>query len=40
MLGSIFIKEEVREAVFWSYADGAPGRDGLSFMFYQKFRDH
>jgi hypothetical protein len=39
MLGSAFTEEEVREAVFRSYVDGAPGPDGLSFMFYQKFRD-
>jgi hypothetical protein len=31
-----FTIEEIREAVFGSYADGAPGPDGLSFMFYQK----
>jgi hypothetical protein len=31
-----FTLEEIREAVFGSYADGAPGPDGLSFMFYQK----
>jgi hypothetical protein len=37
MLGSAFTEEEVREAVFGSYVDGAPGPDGLSFMFYQKF---
>jgi mannosylglycoprotein endo-beta-mannosidase len=34
-----FTLEEIREAVFGSYADGAPGPDGLSFMFYQKFWD-
>jgi hypothetical protein len=31
-----FSLEEIREAVFGFYADGAPGPDGLSFMFYQK----
>jgi hypothetical protein len=39
MLGSAFTEEEVRVAVFGSYADGAPGPDGLSFMFYQKLWD-
>jgi hypothetical protein len=34
-----FSLEEIREAVFGSYADGAPGPDGLSFMFYQNFWD-
>ena len=29
--------EEVKEAVFGSYAEGAPGPDGFSFPFYQKF---
>jgi hypothetical protein len=29
--------EEVKKAVYESYSDGAPGPDGLSFMFYQKF---
>jgi hypothetical protein len=37
MLESRFSKDEIREAVFSSYADGAPGPDGLSFMFYQCF---
>jgi hypothetical protein len=30
---------EVKKAVFDSYSDGAPGSDGLSFVFYQKFWD-
>jgi hypothetical protein len=34
-----FIEEEIRKAVFESYSDGAPGPDGISFMFYQTFWD-
>lgn len=30
-------QEEIREAIFGSYAEGAPGPDGFSFLFYQKF---
>lgn len=30
-------KEEVREAIFGSYAKGAPSPDGFSFLFYQTF---
>jgi hypothetical protein len=32
MLESRFSEEEIKEAVFNSYADGAPGPDGLSFI--------
>ena len=32
-----FSEEEIREAIFGSYADGAPGPDGFPFLFYQKF---
>jgi hypothetical protein len=32
-----FSEEEIKKAVFDSYAEGAPGPDGLSFLFYQKF---
>jgi hypothetical protein len=39
MLEAKFTKEEVKKAVFESYSDGAPGPDGLSFMFYQSFWD-
>jgi hypothetical protein len=34
-----FSEEEVKAAVFGSYAEGAPGPDGFSFLFYQKFWD-
>jgi hypothetical protein len=32
-----FSKKEIRDAVFGSYADGAPGPDGFPFLFYQQF---
>ena len=34
-----FTEAEVKAAIFGSYAEGAPGPDGLSFLFYQKFWD-
>ena len=30
-------EEEIKQAIFYSYADGAPGPDGFPFLFYQKF---
>ena len=39
LLEGIFSEEEIQKAVFGSYADGAPGPDGLSFLFYQQFWD-
>ena len=34
-----FSEKEVKEAVFGSYAEGAPGPDGFPFLFYQHFWD-
>jgi hypothetical protein len=39
MLSRSLLEEEIREAVFSSYGDGAPGPNGLSCMFYQSFWD-
>jgi hypothetical protein len=39
MLSRSFLEEEIREVVVSSYANGLPGPDGLSFMFYQSFWD-
>jgi len=33
------LEEEIKEAVWSCYVDGAPGPDGLSFMFYHNFWD-
>jgi hypothetical protein len=38
-LDAPFSEEEIKEAMFNSYSDGAPGPDGLPFLFYQKFWD-
>jgi hypothetical protein len=32
-----FSEKEIRDAVFGSYAEGAPGPDGFPFLFYQQF---
>jgi hypothetical protein len=37
MLEAPFSEEEIREALFGSYADGAPGPVGIPFFFHQKF---
>ena len=34
-----FFEEEIKEAIFGSYAHGAPSPEGLSFLFYQTFWD-
>ena len=34
MLQCPFSEVEIKEAIFGSYADGAPGPDGFSFMYY------
>jgi hypothetical protein len=33
----LFLSKRSKKAVFDSYSDRAPGPDGISFMFYQKF---
>jgi hypothetical protein len=37
LLQAEFSEEEIKTAIDASYAEGAPGPDGFSFMFYQKF---
>jgi hypothetical protein len=37
ILDADFSEKGIREAVFGSYAEGAPGPDGISFLFYQHF---
>jgi hypothetical protein len=37
MLDAPFTEEEMKSAVFDSYSEGAPGSDGFTFLFYQKF---
>lgn len=32
-----FSEEEIKEAIFSCYPEGAPSSDGLPFLFYQKF---
>lgn len=34
-----FSEEEIKKSVFDTYADGAPGPDGIPFFFYQHFWD-
>jgi hypothetical protein len=37
MLEADFSEEEIKKAIWDSYAEGAPRPDGFSFIFYQKF---
>ena len=39
ILDAPFSEKEIKEAVFGSYAEGAPGPDGFPFLFYQQFWD-
>jgi hypothetical protein len=34
-----FSESEIKEVIFSCYSEGAPGPDGLPFLFYQKFWD-
>ena len=37
LLEASFTEDEIKAAIFDSYAKGAPGPDGFSFLFYQSF---
>jgi hypothetical protein len=37
VLNAEFFEDEIRQVVFESYSEGAPGPDGFLFLFYQKF---
>jgi hypothetical protein len=39
MLTAPFTEKEIKEGIFSCYAEGAPGPDGIPFLFYQKFWD-
>ena len=39
ILDTPFSEKEIKDAVFGSYAEGAPGPDGFPFLFYQQFWD-
>jgi hypothetical protein len=39
VLEADFSEKEVKDAVFGSYAEGGPGPDDFSFLFYQPFLD-
>jgi len=39
VLTAPFTELDIKEAVFSCYAEGAPGPDGISFVFYNKFWD-
>lgn len=39
ILDTPFSEKEIKDVVFGSYAEGAPGPDGFPFLFYQQFWD-
>jgi hypothetical protein len=39
MLEASFTEKEIKTAIYESYAEGAPGPDGFSFLFYHHFWD-